>query len=144
VFGVMAAIFLLVGVGLLVYCAIAANKQRRFLRRSQVVVGQVTDLRWGSAAGAKQELYPRVRFATQQGQTVEVYSAVGQNPSPYRVGMLIRIRYDLTDPNIVIPDSTWAVWLVPCVIAFMAAIALFLGLTFLSFAALLLYAPAAR
>ena len=137
----MGAIFLLVGLGLVVYCAVAANRQRRFLGRSRVVVGEVTDLRWGSAAGSRQELYPRVRFATQQGQTFEAYSSVGQNPSPYRVGQPIRVRYDLADPNVLTPDATWAVWLVPCVIAFMAAIAIFMGLTFLGFAALLANAP---
>jgi hypothetical protein len=141
VFGVMAAVFLLAGASLLVWCLLTANRQRRFLGRSRVAVGQVTDLRWGSAAGARQELYPRVRFATQQGQTVEAYSSVGQNPSPYRLGQAIRIRYDLADPNLVIPDSTWAVWLAPCVMAFMAAIALFLGLTFLAFALVLANAP---
>ena len=133
----MGAIFLLVAIGLGVFCVIAANKQRRFLGRSRVVVGVVTELRWGSAAGSQQELYPRVRFATVQGQAVEAYSSVGQNPSPYRVGQPIRIRYDLTDPNVVTPDATWAVWLVPCIIAILAAIALFMGLTFLGFAVLL-------
>ena len=139
----MAAVFLLAGVGLLAWCVVAANKQRQFRGRSRVAVGVVTDLRWGSAAGARQELYPRVRFTTEPGQTVDAYSSVGQNPSPYRVGQGIRVRYDLADPNLVIPDSTWAIWLVPCVIAFMAAIALFLGVVFLGFAVLLAYAPPA-
>lgn len=138
----MAAVCLLVAAGLGAWCLVAANRQRRFLGRSRVTVGQVTDLRWGSAAGAGQQLYPRVRFTTQQGQAVEAYSTVGQNPSPYRVGQAIRIRYDLADPNQVIPDATWAVWLVPCVMAFMAAIALFLGLSFLAFAVLVANVPA--
>ena len=137
----MGAIFLLVGIGLVVYALIAANRQRRFLGRSGVVVGVVTDLRWGSAAGSRQELYPRVRFATLQGQAVEAYSSVGQNPSPYRVGQPIRIRYDLSNPDLLTPDATWAVWLVPCIIGFLAAIALFMGLTFLGFAVLLANVP---
>lgn len=95
--------FGLAGIGALVCGVVIVVSQRRFAQRSIQTVGTVIDIR--SAATIPDSGYlgvtkvPLVRFLDHRGETIEFTSNVGSNPSRYRRGDTVAVRYPPSGPS---------------------------------------------
>ncbi|WP_448541587.1 DUF3592 domain-containing protein, partial [Roseiflexus sp.] len=54
--------------------------------------------------------YPVVEFRTADGESVRFEGSTGSNPSAYRVGDTVNVRYDPQTPQSALIDS-WELWL---------------------------------
>lgn len=63
-----------------------------------------------SSGERKTYFYPVVEFRTADGESVRFESSTGSNPSAYRVGDAVKVRYDLQTPQSAVIDS-WELWL---------------------------------
>jgi hypothetical protein len=63
-----------------------------------------------SGGERKTYFYPVVEFRTADGERVRFESSTGSNPSSYRVGDTVRVRYDPQTPQSALIDS-WELWL---------------------------------
>ncbi len=79
-----------------------------------------------SGGERKTYFYPVVEFRTADGESVRFEGSTGSNPSSYRVGDTVRVRYDPQTPQSAVIDS-WRDVLMPLIIM----IAIGGGLTFM-------------
>ena len=63
-----------------------------------------------SGGERKTNFYPVVEFRTADGESVRFESSTGSNPSAYRVGDAVKVRYDPQTPQSAVIDS-WELWL---------------------------------
>ena len=90
VFGVLGAVFLVVGVW-------TFFSTRSFIATAARADGVVIDLEL-SRSDDSSTYYPIVAFRTQDGQEIEYQSNTGTNPPSFRVGESVTVLYDPQDP----------------------------------------------
>ncbi len=106
-------IMLVIGLGILFL-----GLQWRTFTQNQIAAmltseGRVVDVvsRTKTSGGERKTyFYPVVEFRTADGESVRFESSTGSNPSSYRVGDTVRVRYDPQTPQSALIDS-WELWL---------------------------------
>lgn len=118
------AIFLVVGLGLLVWSWLEYGSSRAFLATSLSATGTVIDLvmRQDSDSSDGTTYHPLIRFATEKGEQVEFLSPVGSYPSPYQKGQEVLILYNSANPYDARESSWTALWGPPLLLAVMGTI----------------------
>ena len=61
--------------------------------------------------------YPRVRFQTRTGETIEFSSGNGSNPPLYEVNDPVTVLYHPANPRVAVIDSFIEIWLGPFIYA---------------------------
>lgn len=86
----------------------------RFVQGAERATGTVIDLDSETSDGGGGDLvyYPRVRFTTAEGQTVEFRSSSGSS-SPPDVGDSVEVLYDPDDPHDAQLSGFFSLWLWP-------------------------------
>jgi hypothetical protein len=73
--------------------------------------------------------YPRIRFKTARGQSVEILSSTGSNPPSYQPGAQVEVLYEPADPaNASLRD--WSLWFGPGMFLGLGGIAAAVGMGF--------------
>lgn len=73
---------------------------------------------------------PVVEFMPANGETVRFTGAVGSNPSEFKIGEQVRVRYNPDDPRDATIDRYWQTWSVPTWLAIFGAPFLLGGIAF--------------
>jgi hypothetical protein len=84
--------------------------------------GTVTDLFQGSDSDGGTVYYPRVRFATRSGDTIEFTGSNGASPPAFEVGETVSVLYDRTSPGNARIDSFFQLWLLPMILGGMGSV----------------------
>ena len=106
-------IMLVIGLGILFL-----GLQWRTFTQNQITTmlttaGRVVDVvsRTSTSGGERKTyFYPVVEFRTANEEIVRFESSTGSNPSAYRVGDTVNVRYDPQTPQSAVIDS-WELWL---------------------------------
>lgn len=121
-------IFLVVGLGLVVGCLLAAAHTRRFLASAQQARAEVVGVQQRSGSHPQDRAYyPVLRYRTQQGATQEVVSSVGSNPPRYKEGDTLLVLYNPARPSEVRIHSFTQVWIAPLVLGVLGVLFLLVG-----------------
>ena len=105
----------------------------KFLDRSRVAEGVVTELESGTSSKKRRTYYPVVTYPDDKGQTQTFTSPIGSSPASYDVGEPVQVRYEPGKPHTAVIVGFWEMW-------GMIAIATGLGTLFLVISVGILYA----
>jgi hypothetical protein len=115
------AVFLLVGVAMLVLAAIVAINSLDKAGGIRVE---------GVVIEARDNQKPVVEFRTGEGQRVRIEGGISASPTPYRVGERIGVFYDPADPSGALIDSFLERWFVSLLFGGFAAVFSLVGAGF--------------
>lgn len=133
------ALFVLIGVAVLIGGVIGAVKQARKSAQGTTATGRVVDLVNRVFNPGSAGVYcPVVEFTTALGQPVRFESDLGTMPASHQVGQSIAVRYDPAEPQKAEVDSATSRWFVPGCTIIMGLGFLGMGLVFLVMAFLVL------
>jgi hypothetical protein len=108
----LALIFLPLGLAFLVYGVSDLLQVRAFASLAVEAEGTVIAMQEGAT-----KYYPRVRFQTRHGQTVEFDAANGSNPPLYEVGERLPVLYLPDNPRYAVINTFIELWLGPLIYA---------------------------
>ena len=118
----LAALFSLVGAGLLLGAAYLYQRRQDFLRRARQAQGEIVDFRrmsGGSSTSSRRREHrvPVVRFRTARGETVQFTSDTYSAMNNYRLGQKVTVYYDPARPGEA-RIAGWAeLWFAPFILA---------------------------
>jgi hypothetical protein len=118
--------------GLLIGAVWTYFKQQRTLQSRVVTTGTVMELtRQNTTRGYI--LCPVIEFTIPSGEKIRFTSGFGSRPASHRIGQVVNLRYEPTDPHKAEVESALSLWLVPLIMAFIGMIAGCLSVVFLGF-----------
>lgn len=103
-------IFLLIGLGLLGGAGYLVLDTRGDIARAETAAGSVIDLIGERDSDGGTVYYPRVRYVTRSGETVEFTAAVGSSPPSFDVGEEVSVLYDPAAPEEARIDTFFQLW----------------------------------
>jgi hypothetical protein len=103
-------IFLLIGLGLLGGAAFLVIDTRSDIARADTAAGTVIDLIGERDSDGDTIYYPRVRYVTRSGNSVEFTGSVGSSPAAFDVGEPVVVLYDPAQPEEGRIDSFFQLW----------------------------------
>lgn len=106
---------LIIGLGLIASSLISFLNAWRFLRRSVITSGWVTNM----VRSGKGLLAPQVKFTTAEDETITFTHPVSSRPPAYRTGQTVTVRYQPSRPHEARLNTFTGVWLTPLVLLFM-------------------------
>ena len=128
----------LLAVGLLVGAVLAYRHQQRKFEGRHSVKGTVVALEREATLSGPGNIYcPVVEFTAPDGQLVRFVSDFGTRPASHKVGQIVDVMYNPSNPQEAEIPSGLARWLITGILVFMGLIALCLGSFFLIFALLI-------
>ena len=114
-----AAVFLLGAITYYLY----KNRQRA----NQIIVdGKVVALNYHDM------YYPTIEFTTSDKDVIQLESSFGSEPARHRVGQMLKVRYDPSNPEEAEIESAMTRYLIPAILLFLMLIASCLGIVFVS------------
>jgi hypothetical protein len=119
----LGGIFFVAGLAMLSGAGYETLRNRHDIAVGTTANGTVTDLFQGSDSDGGTVYYPRVRFVTQSGDTIEFTGSNGTSPPAFEVGETVSVLYDPISPGNARIDTFFQLW-------FTALILGFLGLVF--------------
>ncbi len=123
------AIFMLVGLGLLLGGGYAALRTQQFLGRAVSAQGTVVEL-VRSRSSDSTTYRPVVQFTTSDGRPVEMVSSVGSNPPSYSVGETVQVWYDPAHPEDAKLAGFFSLWFLPLLLMGLGTVFASIGLAF--------------
>ena len=121
------AIFMLVGLGLMLVGGYAAMRTQEFLGDAASAEGTVVDLE-RSRSSDSTTYRPVVRFTTADGRPVEMVSSVGSNPPSYSVGERVGVLYNPELPEDAKLAGFFSLWFLPLLFTGLGAVFASIGL----------------
>jgi uncharacterized protein DUF3592 len=123
----LGGIFLAVGLAMLSGAGYETLRNRHDIAVGTTAKGTVTDLFQGSDSDGGTVYYPRVRFVTQSGDTIEFTGSNGTSPPAFEVGETVSVLYDPTSPGNARIDTFFQLWLLPIILGVMGSISAAVG-----------------
>ena len=108
-------IFLLIGLGLVLYGLITISSRRKIVPLSQVITGKVIDLRETHVRKGRPAYFPLIEYYNPHTGTVESYlHEAGGGRTTYLVGDAVELLfYSDADRKLVLINSWSGKWLAP-------------------------------
>jgi len=105
-------LLLILGVPLFIFGIRELFQVKDFVAGSEETEGIVIEMREGPS-----KYYPRVRFQTKSGETIEFSSGNGSNPPLYKVNETVPVLYSDANPQYAVINSFIEIWLGPVIYA---------------------------
>lgn len=129
---VFTAVFLLVGLGMLIGAGLLVRNTQSFVARAASAQGQVVDLIPSrSSQNSSTTWAPQVRFTAADGQVVEFQSSTSSNPPAYARGETVTVLYDPATPQSARLKGLFSLWGGPLILGGLGAVFFLIGLGFL-------------
>jgi hypothetical protein len=112
-------LFLVAGLGMLGGAGYLVADTRHDIAVGASAEGVVIDLILSRDSDGDDTYYPRVRFATPTGESVEFTGSVGSTPAAFDVGEAVAVLYDPADPQDARIDSFFQLWFGPLILGFL-------------------------
>ena len=116
-------LFILLGIAMIVAAFVNATRDRSFLDRAVSAKGVITAVwrEWDpgdddnkdDSADGGYKYYARIRFQTEDGQSIEFESGGSSDSSRYAIGKTVQIYHDPDNPRIIYVGSRAAIWFLP-------------------------------
>lgn len=116
-------LWILLGIAMIVAAIYNNSRDRDFLDRAVSAKGVVTAVwrEWDpgdddnkdDSAGGGYKYYARIRFQTEDGETIEFESGESSDSSQYAIGKTVQIYHDPDNPQILYVGSRAGIWFLP-------------------------------
>jgi hypothetical protein len=123
-------LFALLPIGLLVLALAAWSfwSTKTWLTRTVEVSGTVIEMvRVRDSDNTGYLYYPRVRYTTTDGRTIEFDSSLRTNPPAYRTGQSVQVLYDPGVPDYAVIRGFFSLWLMTVILTFIGSVFLIVG-----------------
>ena len=115
-------VFLLTGLGMLGGAGYRLVDTRHAIATAARADGTVIDLIVSRDSDDGDVYYPRVRFVTPAGESVEFTGSFGSNPAGFDIGETVEVLYDAGNPNAARINTFFQLWFVPIMLTGMGLI----------------------
>lgn len=111
-YGILAVVFLLIGVGLLGFGVFKMVQTANFVSTSQTATGTVTGFATSRSSGSSRSTTyaPEVRFRAPSGRQIRFRSQMSTNIVSYQTGDDVAVRFDPADPRHAEIDAFMPLW----------------------------------
>jgi Protein of unknown function (DUF3592) len=115
-------LFFIAGLGMLGGAGYLIVDTRRDIAAGTRADGIVIDLIVERDSDGDDMSYPRVRFMTAAGESVEFTGSVGSRPAAFDIGEAVAVLYDPAKPRDARIDSFFQLWFGPLVLGFLGVV----------------------
>ncbi|MBU0500308.1 MAG: DUF3592 domain-containing protein [Gammaproteobacteria bacterium] len=123
-------IFSLVGLTLLGGAYLWQQHTLSFLAGAALAEGTVIGFR---VSGTSDSYHPRVRFTTNEGETIEFVSSSGSRPPAYDKGEGVEVLYRPSDPHLAMIKGFFSLWAGPLILGGIGGIFALIGILLMRF-----------
>jgi hypothetical protein len=113
---IIAAVFGIIGLGLLIGDCFFYSSTQKFISKAKSAQGTVTDLIYkrssssSSSSSNSGSYFPVIQFQDEKGEQVVFQSSTGSNPPSYSVGQAVEILFDPANPQDARVNSFFSKW----------------------------------
>ena len=115
----LVSLFFLAGPAMLGGAGYLVVETRRDIAAGASADGTVIDLIVERDSDGDDIYYPRVRFMTAAGESVEFTGSVGSRPAAFDIGEAVAVLYDPAKPRNARIDSFFQLWFGPLILGFL-------------------------